>query len=432
MTYFAQMANQPLLLAKKFDLDAFLKDERIGAFMSDHSDLAAAEGDDFWPAPNTRMAQFRPYEVRGGVLHIPVKGVLMNDFPFTFMGMVTGYEYIEAAIARGMQDEAVEGIVLRVDSPGGIVTGCFECADEVYAARSAGTKRIVAHAADSAYSAAYAIASSADEIVVSRTGGVGSIGVLTSHTDRSEAYANEGIKKTYLFAGEHKADGNDAEPLSDAARARIEERLQATYDVFVSTVARNRGLTEAAVRATEALTYVAITATQNGLADRVGKLSVALSAASPASSKTGDFDMAEKEVAKFTLEDLNAAKEEASVAAAEGAHAKGYAEGMEAGAAAERERISAILGSDVAKARPTAAQMFAFDLGLDSDKAIASLEKLPSEAAAPAPKGRDVNAALFEAAMSNADGQNLSAGVEAGAADRAGAEVDNLFALLGK
>lgn len=71
-------------------------------------------------------------------------------------------------------------------------------------------------------------------------------------------------------------------------------------------------------------------------------------------------------------------------AAIDAARAEGRAEGMKAGAVQERTRISAILDSDVAKTRPAAARMLAFDTDKDADSAAASLAKLPEEAASAA------------------------------------------------
>ena len=132
---------------------------------------------------------------------------------------------------------------------------------------------------ESAYSAGYSIASAADRIVVSRTGGVGSIGgVVTSHTDRSAALAAAGLKITFIHAGKHKVDGNAAEPLSSGARARIQARIDGLMAIFVAAVVRNRSLSEEAVRATEALTFTATAAVENGLADEIGSLDEAVSA----------------------------------------------------------------------------------------------------------------------------------------------------------
>ena len=153
--------------------------------------------DGFWPAPDDWRAAYRPYVVRDGLLQIPVKGVLLHDFSFALGGWATGYVYIQRAFDRGLADPTVRGIALVCDSPGGHVAGNFDLVDRMFAAR--GTKPIRAFAHEAAYSAAYSIASAADQIVVSRTGGVGSIGVVAAHYDVSGAMEQAGVKVTFIY-----------------------------------------------------------------------------------------------------------------------------------------------------------------------------------------------------------------------------------------
>ncbi len=357
-------------------------------------DLAAADDEDeaFW-SPEAAWA--RPYKVRNGDLIVPVRGVLLHKFPYAFGAWATGYEYIVAAVKRGVGDSNVQRIVLHVDSPGGIVSGCFDAVDAIYELR--GTKPVVAVADEHAYSAAYAIASAADEIVVARTGGVGSIGVINAHVEMSRMLDQDGITVSLIFAGEKKADGHPATPLSESARARIQERVNSSYQIFVSTVARNRGLDEEAVRATEADCFMAQEAVENGLADMVGNLGT-LSANAENSPETEDDTMS-----KDTDTAVDQAAHEAAVTAATEA-------GRAEGAQAERARIAAIMDSDEAKARPKAARQVALKTDMTVEAAKGFLADLDEEkAAAPAPeqsaKGQP---SAFEEAMSRTSNPNLA------------------------
>ena len=139
-------------------------------------DAEFASDDDFWPEEGDYRSYFRPYKVKDGILHIPVQGVLLNNFTYAFGGWATGYEYIWAAAKRGAEDDNVKGIALVIDSGGGMVAGNFDLNDRLYSLR--GGKPLRAYANEHAYSAAYSIASCADNITVARTGGVGSIGVV--------------------------------------------------------------------------------------------------------------------------------------------------------------------------------------------------------------------------------------------------------------
>lgn len=377
---------------------------------------AGASADDgFWPAADDWRAAYRPYVVRDGVLQIPVKGVLLHDFPWAFGSRATGYVYIRRAFERGMADPAVNGIALICDSPGGQVAGCFELVDAIHARR--GEKPIRAFAHESAYSAAYAIASVADQVVVSRTGGVGSIGVVTAHLDVSGAMEQAGLKVTFIFAGKHKVDGNAYETLPADVKERWQAHIDEIYAVFVATVARNRNMDEQAVRKTEADCFSATEATSNGLADSIGALDDAVAqfiTDLSAVDEEGEDDMTTKDTT------TPAATEQIAAARAEG-----NAEGVTEATAAERVRISAILGSEEAKGRDTLAHHIAFETDMTADAAKAMLGKAPKlESKAPEPN-------RFDKAMKDAGNPNVGAdGEPAGEDAEAASEASAIVATI--
>ena len=329
--------------------------------------LAASAHDNFWHDQGSWLSAYQPYVVRDGVLQIPVSGLLVNNFNYA-IGFMTGYDYIWQAFKRGMEDGGVRGIALVSDSPGGFVSGCFDAVDKMFEAKSAGNKPVSCFVSDMACSAAYAVASLADEIVMTRTATVGSIGVVVSHYDLSKMYENAGVKVTFIHAGAHKVDGNPYEPLPEEVKARIQARINETYEVFVSTVARNRAaLSEQAARDSEALTYGASEATSNGFADKVGAIDDSLAEFTASLNlNEGDDKMAE-----ITQADHEAAVQAAVAEAANTARAEG--------AAAEKTRIVAILGSDEAKVRPSAALAAALDTEMSAEATVKFLAKLPEE-----------------------------------------------------
>jgi ClpP class serine protease len=252
-----------------------------------------------------------------------------------------------------------------------MVAGCFGCVDKMYARR--GEKPVRAYASESAYSAAYAIFSVAEHGTVARTGGVGSIGVVTAHMDLSKALEDFGIKITFIFAGKHKVDGNAYEPLPADVKARIQTRIDELYGIFVQTVARNRGLDEQAVRDTEALTFTASESLSNGLADEIGELDDALAAfAADLSNPQGDEEMSTQDKPALTQADIDNA-----VAAATANHESALATARTEAASAERTRIAAILGSDEAKGREGLANHLALETDTASEAAVAILAKSP-------------------------------------------------------
>ncbi|RDD34835.1 S49 family peptidase [Wolbachia endosymbiont of Cylisticus convexus] len=187
-----------------------------------------------------------------------------------FLGM-TSYEKIQEEIEEALSNKDIETILLDIDSPGGEVNGIFDLADFIYESRV--KKRIIAIANDDAYSAAYAIASSAEKVFVSRTSGVGSIGVIASHIDQSGFDEKQGIKYTTVFAGSRKNDLNPHEPMTSESLESLQKEVDRLYEMFVQLIARNRGLSIEKIRSTEAGLYFGERAIEIGLADGMTILS---------------------------------------------------------------------------------------------------------------------------------------------------------------
>lgn len=387
-----------------------------GEIQSKRISASDGEGDDFWN-PDAWYADYRPYRVDAdGVLQIPVAGVLLSGFPYQLFDWATGYEYIQAAYQRGIDDPQVKGIAFIIDSPGGDVRGNFDLVDFLYAGR--GVKPTTAIAAESACSAAYSIASACDTITMTRTAIVGSIGVVTSHWDASKAVADAGYKITFIYAGEHKVDGNSYEPLPDSVKERIQSRVDQIYDIFVDIVSRNRGIENQAVRDTQALTFTSNDAVKMGLVDKVEPLVDSLAAFAASISNEGNSNMtnAKDEAPKFTAEDVAAARVE------------GKAEGLSEGAATERTRIEAIVGSTEAKGREATASHLAFKTGMTAADAVAMLATVPVATAEP--KGEDTNP--FAEAMNSSKHPNLGASEEVAPPTKAQRILGNYRAAIGE
>lgn len=212
-----------------------------------------------------------------GIAVIPIMGPLVarGDWLTTALG-ATEYGAIADALVAAADDPAVRGILLEVDSPGGEVGGLFDLVEAIRTIKQSSGKPLWAVASETALSAAYAIASAADQITVTRTGELGSVGVVAVHLDASGADAMAGLKWTLIHAGTRKTDGNPHEPLSPRATADLQDDVDALYDDLVTLVAANRGVSSAAVRATEAAIYRGEKAVKAGLADRVGTLAQAI------------------------------------------------------------------------------------------------------------------------------------------------------------
>lgn len=210
-----------------------------------------------------------------GIAVIPVHGTLVKRTAgLDAASGLTSYTEIAAMLDSALADPQVAGILLDIDSPGGEASGSFELARRVREA--AAVKPVWAVANDSAYSAAYAIGSAANRLIVSETGGVGSIGVIALHIDQSVKDANEGYRYTAVTAGTHKNDFSPHQPLTDEAKAELQAEVDRLYGLFVEHVASMRTLATDDVRSTEAGLYFGANAIAAGLADAVGTFESAL------------------------------------------------------------------------------------------------------------------------------------------------------------
>lgn len=211
----------------------------------------------------------RGYAIVNGVAIIQAHGALVHRTRMEADSTtLLGYNDIVRDMESAMSNPNVHAVLQIWSSPGGEVQGAFEAASRMHSMR--GQKPIKAICDGMAASAAYLLASAADEIIISPTGYAGSIGVVARHVDFSAALASDGVKVTHIFAGAHKVDGNPYEPLPDAVREDWQSEIDGIYSDFLSAVATHRGISVDAVRKTQARTYRGHAAIDARLADRMG------------------------------------------------------------------------------------------------------------------------------------------------------------------
>lgn len=202
-----------------------------------------------------------------GIAVIPVRGTLVQRNGLDPVSGMTGYDGIARKLDAAVEDPSIRGIVLQIDSPGGEVSGCFDLSDQIYAARA--EKPVWAILDEQACSAAYALACSADQVTVPRTGCAGSIGVLCMHVDFSKMLDDAGVQITLIHAGAKKVEGNPYEALPEHVREEWQTEVEQVRHLFAETVARGRGLSVDAVLATEARVFSGSAAREAGLIDAV-------------------------------------------------------------------------------------------------------------------------------------------------------------------
>jgi len=139
-------------------------------------------------------------------------------------------------------DDAVKGVILILDSPGGTTVG----GESIYEAvrKIAKKKPVVTQVGTLAASAGYMIASASDHIIARQTSIVGSIGVLFQYPDLSKLLDTIGVKVETIKSSPLKAEPNYFSPASDEAKNMIRNMIMDSYDWFVGIVQERRSFTQ--------------------------------------------------------------------------------------------------------------------------------------------------------------------------------------------
>jgi signal peptide peptidase SppA len=174
-----------------------------------------------------------------GIAVIPVGGVLGRKLSSIERGMgAVDYGDIEKEMDEAEANDAVRGIVLVFDSPGGMYGGLPEASDRIMNC----TKPTLAWVPGMACSAAMWMAASCDQIVASPSAILGSIGVYVPWIDQSRAFENAGLKSDPITSGEYKAAGFPGTSLTDSQRDDIQARVDSMAEEFKELMRFMRGV----------------------------------------------------------------------------------------------------------------------------------------------------------------------------------------------
>jgi len=202
---------------------------------------------------------------------VSINGALTNDdSPWNkYFGLVS-YDEIRAAVYEAAIHEGTSSILLKVESPGGSVSGIAETSDFIKEVSNK-VKPVNTYTGSQMASGGYWLGSVGDKVYANEMASVGSIGVITVHQDISKMLEDYGITTTILRKGEFKALGSPYEPLSDKAKKEINDDMDFIYDVFTRTVAENRGIPQTMIKdhAAEGKVFFGSEAKEVGLVDEV-------------------------------------------------------------------------------------------------------------------------------------------------------------------
>ncbi len=210
---------------------------------------------------------------------IDVSGLIYNGNQTGFLGSNENpvsllYERLQAAQA----DPRTKAVILRINSPGGTVTGSEAMHKLIADFKAKSGKPVIACVQDMAASGGYYIACSSDEIVCFPSSVVGSIGVIIQTVSFKPALSRWGITTDAITSGKNKAAGNPLEELTPEQRAIFKQIVDEFYAQFVDVVKAGRPTLKTArlPEITDGRVFSGRQALQLGLVDHLGDLNTAI------------------------------------------------------------------------------------------------------------------------------------------------------------
>ena len=335
----------------------------------------------------------RSYQVVDGIAIIPIDGTLVHKYGYVkpISGM-TGYDGIMHRLTEAISDPEVKGALLDMDTPGGMVAGCFDLADKIAEMRK--IKPIWSLGYDMHCSAGQMIASACSRRLITQTGVAGSVGVIMAHTNIEKMLDQQGVEITLVTAGDHKADGNPYQSLPKEVREKWQSEAESTRQMFAGKAAEYMGVDINTILSTEAQVYEGQSAVDVGFANEVvNGLDAVQIMAEQFKKKQTTFDMgaamtvqaeqqpvATGEQAAAPATPQNQAEEQQPTT--EQPQSSAQSDESTDPATKERERCMGIIGLEEAKGREALAHQLASNPKISVDEAKAMLASVPVSAAA--------------------------------------------------
>lgn len=211
---------------------------------------------------------------RDRVAVIDLRGMIVDGNEPGLFGGVNPVDEFTARLRMAEQDRRVRAVIVRINSPGGTVTGSDILHREIRAFRERSGKPVVASLGEVAASGGYYVALAADEIVASPTTVTGSIGVIIPTINVSDGLGRIGVRSRAVTSGPHKDLANPLEPMRESQYEILQGMVDEFHDSFRSMVVSRRsdaGLSEGSLdEITDGRVFTGERAASLGLVDAVG------------------------------------------------------------------------------------------------------------------------------------------------------------------
>jgi protease-4 len=236
--------------------------------------------------PVTRRDGVEEIQVqRGGpgkIAIIPIDGMILNaKTPGLIQESDNKLSIITQQLERAERDGQVKAVVLRINSPGGTVTGSDNLYELIKRFRERSGKPVVASIQEVGASGGYYTALAADQIVACPTSVVGSIGVIFNTMNFEGTLSKLGVKTDAIKSAKNKDIGSPLRAMTGEERALLQETVDEYFARFKTLAVSKRKLTDEKTIgiATDGRVFSGDKAREIGLIDRVGILEDAIDVA---------------------------------------------------------------------------------------------------------------------------------------------------------
>lgn len=187
------------------------------------------------------------------------------------VGVIANSRETIEQLKRFREDDDIRAIVIRVDSPGGVVGPSQEIYREIV--RTKATKKVIASMGAVAASGGYYVIAGTDGIVANPGTITGSIGVIMEYTNFQELFNKIGLSPVVIKSGQFKDTGSPARAMTPEEEQILKAFVDRLHQQFVSAIAEGRQLDLAKVQdLADGRIYTGQDAKDLGLVDRIGNL----------------------------------------------------------------------------------------------------------------------------------------------------------------
>ena len=204
---------------------------------------------------------------------LPIAGQISSAQDSSIGSQTATPQTFRDQLTQAAEDDRVKAVVVEVNSPGGGVVASQQMHKSIQEFKEETSKPVIVSMSETAASGGYYLATAADRIVANETTLTGSLGVIFSYLNLTEAAEEYGVEQEVIKSGPYKDIGSPTREPTEEELEILQNLVNESYDQFVGVIVEGRNLQEDEVRAiADGRVYSGLQAESLGLVDELGDL----------------------------------------------------------------------------------------------------------------------------------------------------------------